>query len=134
VFLLAWLLWVRHIILLPAATLSQHSLRRLCWPAVAFNHSRSTVSRAVTLLNRALRHALNVQCLTTTLYAPFGTWPLQSLGAPIGAALLTALPVRGVEFVMACVLLLVIGVHCHVLQRIRQWLQNRQQPTEHTKR
>jgi hypothetical protein len=38
-----------------------------------------------------------------------------------------------VEFVMACVLLLVIGVHCHVLQHLQQWLRSRQQPVQQTK-
>ncbi|KAF6252439.1 hypothetical protein COO60DRAFT_524976 [Scenedesmus sp. NREL 46B-D3] len=65
--------------------------------------------------------------LTTSLFI-FG-----SLGAPVGAALLTALPVRGVEFVMACVLLLVIGAHCHVLQHARQWLHSRRQCAEQSK-
>jgi hypothetical protein len=53
--------------------------------------------------------------------------PPQSLGAPVGAALLTSLPVRGVEFVMACVLVLVIGAHCHVLQHLQRWLHSRHQ-------
>jgi hypothetical protein len=71
--------------------------------------------------------------LTSALSALFRSCFLQSLGAPVGAALLTALPVRGVEFVMACVLLLVTGVHCHVLRHVQQWLQSRQQPLEQTK-
>jgi hypothetical protein len=34
---------------------------------------------------------------------------------------------------MACVLLLVIGMHCHVLQHLRRWVQSGIQPAEHNK-
>uniref|UniRef100_A0A383WJP0 Membrane transporter protein n=1 Tax=Tetradesmus obliquus TaxID=3088 RepID=A0A383WJP0_TETOB len=56
-----------------------------------------------------------------------------SLGAPVGAALLTTLPVRGVEFVMACVLVLVIGAHCHVLQHMQRWLHRTRRTVSHDK-
>lgn len=58
---------------------------------------------------------------------------VQSLGAPVGAALLTTLPVRGVEFVMACVLVLVIGAHCHVLQHMQRWLHRTRRTVSHDK-
>eukprot|EP00775_Hariotina_reticulata_P005242 gene5242-5477_t len=54
-----------------------------------------------------------------------------ALGAPIGAALLTSLEPRYVEFVMACVLLLVICMQCHVVEVVRscltiRWRTNKQ--------
>lgn len=57
-------------------------------------------------------------------------WPAaQALGAPLGAALLTGLPARLVEFVMACVLLLVMCLHCNVVHHVKHWLLNRVQST-----
>jgi uncharacterized membrane protein YfcA len=38
--------------------------------------------------------------------------PLQAVGAPIGAAMLTHLPPRQVEFAVGCLMLLVILLNC----------------------
>ncbi len=56
-------------------------------------------------------------------------WPLVvsliifgGIGSPIGAALLLNLNPRIVEFVMASILLVVIGLHCGVTTHITMWL------------
>lgn len=64
----------------------------------------------------------NVMPLNATLTMVLS---LQAVGAPIGAALLTNLRPCYVEFVMACVLLLVIILHCKVWQHIQTWCHSR---------
>lgn len=48
--------------------------------------------------------------------------PLQALGAPLGAALLTHLNTRVVLAVMGAVLLLVIALHCKAFPTIARWV------------